>query len=125
MVSEQKRCTGHCCEMFVLPVSYEAMQSKEWQEKSLDGDILADMVIPLDVPASEGFHYFTCRHFDGTNCMNYENRPYTCHRYPENNKCSNAGCTSEFASNDEDACFTHKPEDIELLRNQTTNHKGR
>ena len=45
-------------------------------------------------------HEYTCKHFDGTNCTNYEGRPNMCRDYPAgykgafNNPCDRAACAS-------------------------------
>jgi Fe-S-cluster containining protein len=38
-------------------------------------------------------HFFTCVHFDGTNCTNYEERPNICRDYPYGNACEQPTCT--------------------------------
>jgi Fe-S-cluster containining protein len=41
-------------------------------------------------------HYYTCRHFDGTNCTDYENRPKMCSEYPHYGRgeaCQYPKCT--------------------------------
>ena len=62
-----------------------------------EGDILKEMLIPLDYePTGEGYnkrYYYTCKHFDGENCTNYEGRPQMCRSYPDGGKCVQLGCT--------------------------------
>ena len=96
-----ERCTGHCCRVFHLPYSPEEMEAKK--STIQDGEFIADMIILLgkgkswpDCPSSElgGESYFyTCKHFDGTNCTAYEKRPNMCRLYPYGNACKYEGCT--------------------------------
>jgi len=42
------------------------------------------------------WYFYTCRHFDGANCTDYENRPRMCSEYPhygKGNACQYPGCT--------------------------------
>jgi Fe-S-cluster containining protein len=92
------RCTGHCCRVFSLPNSPKEVASKEFREGVVDGEIISDMVIPLDYEPLEddGKPYrwfYTCKHFDGENCTNYEGRPMMCRTYPDGGKCVQLGCT--------------------------------
>ena len=92
------RCTGHCCRFFSLTEPYEEVQTKEWQDKYVDGEEIAAMVIPLNaVPSRIKSYYYTCKHFDGKNCTNYEDRPSMCSNYPYDGKCGVKGCTSSCA----------------------------
>lgn len=93
------RCTGHCCRLFILEGDYGYFQSSETIHRLKDGQFIADMLIPLEVECSKpGYHYYTCKHFDGQNCTQYENRPHFCKSYPDDSGiCSVKGCTAECA----------------------------
>lgn len=39
--------------------------------------------------------YYTCRHFDGANCTNYDDRPTMCSKYPYGSACENKACTDD------------------------------
>lgn len=107
------RCTGHCCKAFTLPYSIEEVRAKVARGNVTDGEIIVDMLIPLyaglysDMPpdlrakvdkiaasnrTDEPAFVYTCRHFDGQNCTNYEGRPDMCRAYPYGVKCSYRGC---------------------------------
>lgn len=78
-----------------------------WRE---DAQKVLDMIIPLGkltieereaiVETNHEFQNpdpqecYTCKHFDGENCTNYENRPDLCRRYPNSGRCEYAGCTA-------------------------------
>ena len=110
------RCTGHCCRFFCLDDPYEEIQTKEWQDKMLEGEKIAEMVIPLGVVGSEAKqHYYTCKYFDGANCTNYENRPLMCSAYPHGRGCGVKGCTSSCAK--ESGTVTHDVLDLVQLEN--------
>lgn len=92
------RCTGHCCSIFTLPESPQEVKSEEFGDKVVDGDVISDMLIPLtdyEPFNSEGQikYFYTCKHFDGKNCTNYENRPLMCSDYPYGGNCAQLGCT--------------------------------
>ena len=38
-------------------------------------------------------HRYTCKNFDGTNCMIYDTRPRMCRVYGVENTCEHKGCT--------------------------------
>ena len=87
------RCTGHCCAVFTLDSSPEEIATKKWADSAVDGEEIQDMVIPLKEYEphvnSLGYkrYFYTCKHFDGKNCNNYENRPTMCMSYPDGGKC--------------------------------------
>lgn len=101
-----QRCTGECCRSFMISIdpdktAVEVMQmlreevpgkpGRTWEQ----GDIIADMLIPIfgpwpKVPAAQA--RFTCKNFDGRNCMIYESRPGLCRRHGETTACDYADC---------------------------------
>lgn len=93
------RCTGHCCAVFTLGDPPEKITTKEWAQSAVDGEKIQDMVVPLGdyepYTSDSGYtrYFYTCRHFDGKNCNNYENRPFMCSDYPYGRKCVQLGCT--------------------------------
>jgi Fe-S-cluster containining protein len=93
-----RTCPGHCCVAFYLPTPHDRVE--EIAEGMRDGEVIAEMVIPLTVSEanerlerfgsgreyrkdSEG-HVYTCRHFDDESrlCTIYEQRPEMCRDYP-------------------------------------------
>lgn len=107
------RCTGHCCKAFTLPCSMDVVKLKVEEGTVTDGAIIADMLIPMyagpyagmpdDIRAKvdkvaasnrtdEPAFVYTCRHFDGANCTNYEGRPDMCKAYPYGTRCEYRGC---------------------------------
>lgn len=114
------RCTGACCRSF--PLSFDplltgveviaalrgAQQRDEHGEPKLgldgeplmwnltEGAAIADMVLPLYGPYpkdAKAQARFTCRHFDGSNCTNYENRPDLCRDHGVISNCHEPNCT--------------------------------
>lgn len=89
------RCTGQCCTIFPLHLSWAEIQRD--RKRILDGDLIADMVIPFFGPLMErneghhgwkrSQHTFTCKHFDGKNCGIYESRPRMCSDYGTKHRC--------------------------------------
>lgn len=118
------RCTGHCCRCFTLTHTPEWIRNEIarlrdsrrvvdvfWRE---DAQKVLDMIVPLgkltieeresivetnhEFQSPEPRECYTCKHFDGTNCTNYENRPDLCRRYPNGGRCEYAGCTAKCAA---------------------------
>lgn len=115
------RCTGHCCRCFTLSASYEelkqSVESRSRDDKMEvsrleDDEFVLDMLIPLgklteeealklagpignDKPFNPDAERFTCRHFDGTNCTVYEDRPAMCREYAVTRppRCEYLNCT--------------------------------
>jgi len=56
---------------------------KEWLHK--EGYVIKDDKVHK--------HIYTCQHFDGKNCTNYENRPIMCSSHPNKRKCGYSKCT--------------------------------
>jgi len=98
-MNEENRCSGHCCAVFSLTDPFEKIDTDEWEDRSHEGDKIRNMVIPLDEyepwksPGGQTRYFYTCKHFDGQNCTNYENRPLMCSSYPDDQKCVQLGCT--------------------------------
>jgi len=107
-VDVARTCPGHCCVAFYLPTPHDRVD--EIAEGMHDGEVIAEMVIPLSLsaanerlerfgaereygPESEG-HVYTCRNFDEETrlCRIYEQRPEMCRDYPYGN---DAGCEYE------------------------------
>jgi len=42
-------------------------------------------------------HIYTCKHFDGENCTDYENRPIMCSSHPYKRACGYKACTRKCA----------------------------
>ena len=93
-----RTCPGHCCVAFYLSTPHDRID--DMADEFQDGEVIADMVIPLSVaeanerlerfesdreymPKWEG-HVYTCRHFDERTrlCTIYEERPQMCRDYP-------------------------------------------
>jgi hypothetical protein len=72
-----QRCTGHCCQLFLLPCAPDEMWDR--QHRTEDGVVIADMVIYLGFDTCNGIrehlglpphsramsahsHWYTCRH---------------------------------------------------------------
>ena len=104
-VGSDRTCPGHCCVAFYLAIPHHRID--EAAVRLRDGEVIADMVIPLSVaeanerlehfgtdreylPQWEG-HVYTCRHFDDRTrlCAIYEERPQMCRDYPHSN---DGGC---------------------------------
>lgn len=100
---ETARCSGHCCKRFYLPLSPEELKQSALEQRHIDIETIADMVIFLEkskmrVDGTEGpeeGHYYTCRHFDEAtgNCGIYERRPRMCSEYPYGSACKYTECT--------------------------------
>lgn len=54
---------------------------------------LKELVRGTAVPDAANINLYTCKHFDGESCTNYDNRPNMCRKYPYYNRCNYAGCT--------------------------------
>lgn len=98
------RCTGHCCESFVLNVQPETLRewirSADWHQQPAeyrrDVEFVADMVIehpPLQ--SGERSLRFRCRHHDAAtgDCTVYEQRPMMCRSFGCSTPCTFVGCT--------------------------------
>lgn len=94
------RCTGHCCEDFILPLSPSELHTRVEEHK--DNDLIARMVlykgkyraVDRNFPGEPEAHHYTCRHFDKAtrNCAIYEQRPDMCRDHPYNKPCTFKGC---------------------------------
>lgn len=103
-----RTCPGHCCVAFYLPTSHDRVE--DIREEVRDGEVIADMVIPLSLSEanerlerfgadreytseSEG-HVYTCRHFDDETrlCTIYERRPEMCRDFPYDAGGCEYGC---------------------------------
>lgn len=92
-----ERCTGACCRAFPLhnTVRFYAHDDVELIRRwSLDGEAIADMIVPLvGVQDVHGHALWTCRHFDGSDCAIYEKRPQMCADHGVSSPCSHVECT--------------------------------
>jgi Fe-S-cluster containining protein len=105
------RCTGQCCESFVLTGIGATLEAIDvfLRTKALDGAQIADMLIPLrrivagtelpdgSIASAEpmgGGWVFTCAHFDPAthNCGIYEARPWMCRDFPYGKPCIHPTC---------------------------------
>lgn len=108
MSNEADRCTGNCCNEFVMTIgdSVEAIRTR-LLTNVYDGHFIADMLIPIrplvagsklpngDVLKAEDVGtrcigwVFTCKHFDREKraCTVYESRPNMCREYPYGKPC--------------------------------------
>lgn len=94
------RCTGHCCEDFILPYSPEELHTKMRGHK--DDPLIQRMVLYLgkyraanqDFPGGAEGHHYTCRYFDkkSRDCTIYEQRPDMCRDHPYEKPCTFKGC---------------------------------
>lgn len=94
------RCTGHCCEDFILPRSPEELHTRTTGHK--DDNLIARMVLYLgkyraenqNYPGGSEGHHYTCRYFDKAtrDCTIYEERPDMCRDAPYNRPCTFKGC---------------------------------
>lgn len=92
------RCTGHCCELVVIPLSPSELQDR--RETNANGDKLADMLSfkgGIDDYYEDGArgYAYACIHFDkvARRCTDYENRPWMCSAYPYGKPCDQPKCT--------------------------------
>lgn len=96
---EMSRCDGQCCYAFPLWNSSRSFGPGDLEElaaTSIDGAVIAAMLIPLEGPWPEGASpRWTCRHFDGAGCTDYENRPKLCRDHGAVHRCDVPGCTLE------------------------------
>lgn len=112
---ETQRCSGHCCEVFFLPVKPDKID--ELRKTTQDGEAIASMVVPLgeaikDLPKRlrrmlpQAYHedpdkilprgyFYTCKHLDPKtkNCGIYVDRPAMCREMPYGSHCPYVGCT--------------------------------
>jgi Fe-S-cluster containining protein len=105
------RCTGKCCESFVLTGIGETPDDiRDYlRRRSFDGNAIADMIVPLykiepgvqmpngsiaDKPPGGGGWIFTCAHFDkqARSCGIYASRPIMCRDYPYGSTCEHFDC---------------------------------
>lgn len=116
---ETARCTGHCCDGIWIPTYPGELRMKA---AGLDGCLgKSDQQLPnmleylgrtpedLRLCRTSGGKY-RCKHWDGHDCLNYENRPRMCFDYPEYGKkptgdgsCTREGCTRRIAWYGEEA----------------------
>ncbi len=86
-----RRCSGHCCRSFVLPMPLEELKART--DKVWDGEMIADMVIHLEDTFPPRY---TCRHLaENGDCSVYDRRPRMCSEYPYGGRCMFPGCTLE------------------------------
>lgn len=102
-MTDEARCTGHCCRVIHVGVGASRREIEEIaiREGSREAWFIVDMLRPLvgDDPKGTGRWFteadrrYTCRHFDGVNCTAYEERPDMCRNYPYGRPCPEDGCT--------------------------------
>lgn len=110
VVNEEGRCTGQCCRSFPLNIDFTLQadqvinilrNGKPNGVKMQEGEAIADMIIPIygPWPAADPQARFTCKHFDGSNCNNYQQRPWLCRDHGVGSKCDHVGkgCTIDQA----------------------------
>lgn len=94
------RCTGHCCEDFILPFSPSELHTHT--DGYRDADLIARMVLykgkyraaNRNFPGEAVAHHYTCRYFDTVtrDCTIYEQRPTMCRDHPYEKPCTFKGC---------------------------------
>lgn len=120
------RCSGDCCRLFFQarsPIEWEhrrrraqqvldkyrgedADYDKPWLEELYIADMLVFVYTLTHRILAPGrwehpvkgsrWHFYTCRHFDGSNCTAYDKRPRMCSEYPHYGKdhaCRYPKCT--------------------------------
>lgn len=97
-----KTCPGDCCEAFCLPYAPDELNAK--RSDLMEGDVIADMVIPLFPNAKDGYWY-TCRNFDTETrlCRVYDERPQMCRTFPNRYRCA-CGLTGPDATENAQVC---------------------
>lgn len=115
------RCSGHCCRRFIVPVIAGLGGLDEFKKLSAPGvdprydadehryiaDMLIDTGVDTDTDPLGGSkvdppqRVYKCKHFDGTNCTVYEQRPDMCKSYPSYGACNVEGCTRVTVACDE------------------------
>ena len=107
------RCTGHCCQRFMLFFS-PGEKAREWADSLYPadqippyddtGNFLRDLSFVLDMirplPMSNGYtRWWTCRHWDpeSGDCTVYAARPAMCREHPyRGERCAFPGCTLHY-----------------------------
>ncbi len=106
------RCTGHCCEGFVIKGKIEGYDSdywehdyvKAWQDYGTgyldcsEQALIFDMLIPVKRASDDAADSFTCKYFNVESrvCTIYAQRPTMCRKYPDsadNSECQYEECT--------------------------------
>lgn len=90
------KCTGKCCQEFVIGNhdSYEEIAKRSNERDVGDPNKqIADMLIVTDYYNQEDVPRFTCRYWDPHSrlCTNYEKRPRMCSDYPYRVECPHCG----------------------------------
>ncbi len=112
LVKEVDRCTGHCCESFVIKGHIEGYDGdhwhhqyvKAWQDYGVgymddsEQALIMDMLIPVERENDDVADSFTCKYFntDLRICTIYAQRPMMCRQYPltaDSGKCQYEECT--------------------------------
>lgn len=89
--NESNRCTGHCCEAFIIS------RDQAIRELALSEDkeeiIELSKILNLSIHVSGEYH--TCKYFNDKtrNCDNYLERPKMCKEYPYGRNCDFSDCT--------------------------------
>ena len=115
------RCTGHCCRSFRLDTDRVAMVDgvATWVgARAMDAEdaFVLDMLVPVEIAPCPSHpdlavwgtpldpdktyavaQFWSCRHFDGSNCTVYEQRPGMCRNYPGRRGCDFKNCTWDYA----------------------------
>lgn len=59
-----KRCTGHCCRGFALPINQTHAMLAAAPDSFQDGRQILDMLVPLGTVGQDGRELFNCKHND-------------------------------------------------------------
>lgn len=92
---ETSRCTGGCCRSFPLPLGVTKERLQADPRSFEDGEMVADMLVPLGREEVDGHPLYTCKHLDYVtgDCTVYDRRPAMCREFPYGLRCPIVGCT--------------------------------
>lgn len=114
VATADRRCTGQCCQAFVVGDCLTHAELKAMHDEYLAGhdsgnqiELVYPMVISLGVrtvhpltgkPISRPTEFFSCTHLSKSgDCEIYDDRPRMCRRYPletvPSGQCEFPGCT--------------------------------
>ena len=92
------RCTGRCCAEFTIHHDEHTLSPSEVLavlNDPVDDDELVFVAnaIPFLGPVEpDGVWFYTCRHFDGRDCLIYATRPSACRCFGEAYPCPYPDC---------------------------------
>ncbi len=93
----EKRCSGHCCKDFPLPVSIDDL--KDPNRTIEDSEKIADMLILLresEYADGRKQYRYTCKHLtSGGDCTIHNEKPKMCRDYPYGKPCEHKDCTAD------------------------------